>query len=185
MLLINIARLLIETAALILGVSLLLRAYMNWVGMPGRNPLAQFAIALTDWLVRPLRRVSPPAGRWDVASLIGAYLVAVVATVLTFMMIGAAGAASQWLTILVAAFIQVLRWALKMVFFLTLLHVVLSWVNPYAPVAPAVAMLVRPFLAPFQRIIPLIGGIDVSPAVLLLIVSIVIGVLPEPLPWLG
>jgi YggT family protein len=173
MLLTNIARLLIETAAIVLGVTLLLRAYMNWVGMPGRNPVAQFAMALTDWLVRPLRRVSPAAGRWDVASLLGAYLVAVLATLLTRVVIGDAPA-WPWLMILAAAFVQVLRWALYMVFFLTLMHVVLSWVNPYAPVAPAIAMLVRPFLAPFQRIVPLIGGIDLSPLVLIVVINILL-----------
>jgi len=63
------------------------------------------------------------------------------------------------------------------VFFLTLVHVVFSWVNPYAPVAPAVAMLVRPFLAPFQRILPQIGGFDLSPLVLLVVVNILLLVL--------
>ncbi|MCA3214737.1 MAG: YggT family protein [Burkholderiales bacterium] len=72
MLLIDIARLLIETTAALLGVTLLLRAYMNYVGMPGRNPFAQFVLALTDWLVRPLRRVIPSAGRIDSASLVAA-----------------------------------------------------------------------------------------------------------------
>jgi hypothetical protein len=47
--------------------------------------------------------------------------------------------------------IELLRWALCLVLWLTLLHVVLSWVNPHAPIAPAVSILVRPFLAPFQR----------------------------------
>ncbi|HEU0199247.1 MAG TPA: YggT family protein [Burkholderiaceae bacterium] len=177
MLFIDIARLLIETAAVILGVTLLLRAYMSWVGMPGRNPLAQFSVALTDWLVRPLRRVLPPGGRWDVASLVGAYVIAVLATVLTYVLIGAASAPWPWLAIFAAAFFQLLRWALYMVFFLTLMHVVLSWVNPYAPVAPAVSMLVRPFLAPFQRILPIIGGIDLSPLVLIVIVNILLLVL--------
>jgi YggT family protein len=55
--------------------------------------------------------------------------------------------------------------------------VVLSWVNPYAPVAPAIAMLVRPFLAPFQRVIPPIGGIDLSPLVLIVVVNILLLVL--------
>lgn len=175
MLLVDIARLLLDTAASLLGVSLLLRAYMNWIGMPGRNPFAQFVFALTDWLVRPLRRVVPAVGRWDVASLLGAYLIAVTLLVLTFLLIGAGTAGAwPWGTVLFAALMQVLRWALYMVFFLTLLHVILSWVNPYAPVAPAVAMLVRPFLAPFQRILPLVGGIDLSPIALIVVINILL-----------
>jgi YggT family protein len=158
-------------------VTLLLRAYMNWVGMPSRNPLAQFAIALTDWAVRPLRRVIPAAGRWDTASLLAAYLVAVVMMGLTFLLIGAEPSSWPLPSLFFSALLQVLRWCLYMVFFLTLVHVVLSWVNPYAPVAPAVAMLVRPFLAPFQRILPLIGGIDLSPVLLLIVVNILLLVL--------
>ncbi len=177
MLLVDIARELIEAAGALLGVTLLLRAYMNWVGMPGRNPLALFAVALTDWMVRPLRRVVPAGGRWDTASLFAAYLVAVLVMIVTFVLIGAEVSRWPWPTLLLAALVKVLRWALYMVFFLTLMHVVLSWVNPYAPVAPAVAMLVRPFLAPFQRIVPTIGGIDLSPLVLIVVVNIVLLIL--------
>lgn len=177
MLLVDIARLLLETAGALLGVALLLRAYMNWVGMPSRNPLAQFAIALTDWLVRPLRRVLPAAGRWDTASLLGAYVVAVLLLALTFLLIGAGPSSWPLPALLLAALVQVLRWALYMVFFLTLMHVVLSWVNPYAPVAPAVAMLVRPFLAPLQRIVPTIGGIDLSPLLLIVVINVLLLIL--------
>jgi YggT family protein len=70
-----------------------------------------------------------------------------------------------------------LRWALYLVLWLTLLHVVLSWINPHAPIAPAVSMLVRPFLAPFQRALPLIGGIDLSPIVLILTINVMLIVL--------
>jgi YggT family protein len=177
MLFVEIARLLLETIGALLGVTLLLRAYMNWVGMPNRNPLAQFAIALTDWLVRPLRRVIPPAGRWDTASLVAAYLIAVVMMALTFLLIGASVSTWPLGSLFMTALLQVLRWCLYMVFFLVLVHVVFSWINPYAPVAPAVAMLVRPFLAPFQRILPPIGGFDLSPLVLLVVVNVLLLVL--------
>lgn len=174
MIFIDIARLLIETIAALLGVTLLLRAYMNFIGMPGRNPFAQFVLALTDWLVRPLRRLLPSAGRIDTASLAGAFLVALLMRVLFLLVIGAASASWPWEALLLAALVNVLRWALYMVFFLVFLHVILSWVNPYAPVAPGVALLVRPFLAPFQRIIPLIGGIDLSPIALIVVVQVLL-----------
>jgi YggT family protein len=177
MLFVEIARLLLETIGALLGVTLLLRAYMNWVGMPSRNPLQQFAIALTDWVVRPLRRVIPPVGRWDTASLVAAYVIAVLMMLLTFVLVGAGPASWPFGTVLYGALLLVLRWCLYTVLFLTVVHVVLSWVNPYAPVAPAVATLVRPFLAPFQRIIPTIGNIDFSPLVLLLVVNILLLIL--------
>jgi YggT family protein len=174
MIFIDIARLLIETVAALLGVTLLLRAFMNFIGMPGRNPFAQFVLALTDWLVRPLRRVVPSAGRVDTASLLAAYIVALLMLILTLLVIGAASTGWSWAQLLLAAAVQVLRWSLYMVFFLVLLHVILSWVNPYAPVAPGIALMVRPFLAPFQKIIPLVGGVDLSPIALIVIVQILL-----------
>jgi len=177
MLLVEIADFLLQTIAVILGVTLLGRVYMGYVGLPARNPLAQFAIALTDWLVRPLRRLARASGRLDVAALLAAALVACVYVGLRFLL-GGIGLASWPVSgMLLMALIEVLRWALYLVLWLTLLHVVLSWVNPHAPIAPAVSMLARPFLAPFQRALPLIGGIDLSPLVVILIVNVMLIVL--------
>ncbi len=174
MLFIDIARMLVETAAALLGVTLLLRAYMNWLGMPARNPLSQFVLALTDWMVTPLRKVVPPFGRIDSASLVAAYLIAVVQLVLIFLLIGAGVADWPWGKVLLISLTQLLRWGLYLVMWLTIIHVILSWVNPYAPVAPAMSMLVRPFLAPFQRIMPTVGGVDLSPILLILVVNVLL-----------
>jgi YggT family protein len=167
----DIARLLIETAAAILGAALLLRLYMNYAGMPSRNPLAQFVFALTDWLVRPLRRVIPAAGRFDLASLVAVLLLALLALVLSDLV---SRGIIFWDRALILTPITVLRWALNLVFWLTIIHVVLSWVNPHAPIAPAVSMLLRPFLAPFQKILPLVGGFDLSPVALIIVVNILL-----------
>ncbi len=164
----------IDTLSALLGVALLMRGYMNFVGMPSRNPLAQFAIAMTDWMVRPLRRVLRPVGRWDSASLVGALLVALVAEMLYMVVIGNSAALARIDVLLLRSLVHTLQWALYTIWFLTIVHVVLSWVNPFAPVAPAVAMLVRPFLAPFQRILPLVGGFDLSPILLFLVINVLL-----------
>jgi YggT family protein len=177
MLLVDIADFLLQTLAVIVGVTLLARAYMTYLGMPARNPLAQFAIALTEWLVRPLRRLLPASGRFDAATLLAALLFALVLLALRLLLIGAGPGSWPWSGLLFMALVQLLRWALYLVLWLTLLHVVLSWVNPHAPIAPAVSMLVRPFLAPFQRALPLIGGFDLSPIAVILIVNVMLIVL--------
>jgi YggT family protein len=177
MLLVQIAEFLLQTVAVILGVTLLGRAYMGYLGLPARNPLAHFAIALTDWLVRPLRRLTPATGRFDLATFVAAVLVAMFFVALRFLLAGIGIASWPWSGLLLVALIELLRWALYLVLWLTLLHVVLSWINPHAPIAPAVSLLARPFLAPFQRALPLVGGIDLSPLVVILIVNVMLIVL--------
>jgi len=177
MLLVEIAGFLLKTVAVILGVTLLARAYMSYLGLPARNPLAQFAVALTDWLVRPLRRLVRGIGRVDTATLAAAFLVAAIYSGLRFLLRDLGVSSWPWSGLLLMALIEMLQWALYLVLWLTLLHVVLSWVNPHAPIAPAVSMLARPFLAPFQRALPLVGGIDLSPLVVILIVNVMLIVL--------
>jgi YggT family protein len=172
--LIDIVRILIETTAALLGVTLLLRACISWLAISARNPLAQFVLALTDWLVVPLRKLVHPIGRVDSASLFGAYLVAVAKLVLVFLLIGAGVENWPWIKVLLYAGLQLLRWALHLVMWLTIIHVLLSWVNPHAPVAPVIGLMVRPFLAPFQRVIPSIGGVDIAPLLLVVIVNMVL-----------
>jgi YggT family protein len=146
--------------------------------MSVRNPLAQFAIALTDWLVRPLRRVVPASGRIDLATLVAALVVALVVQLVLYLLRASGSApAIIWVTLLLGALLMLASWSLYLVMLLVLIHVVLSWVNPDAPIAPAIAMLVRPFLAPFQRILPPIGGFDLSPLLLILIVQVMLIVL--------
>jgi YggT family protein len=169
MLFVDIARSLLDIIGSLLVGVLLLRAWASFIGMPPRNPLAHFARALTDWLVRPLARVIPSRGRIEWAALFAALLLSIVITVLKVAVVGLSFA---WDVVLIESVRQVVNWALTLVVWITLIHVVISWVNPLAPVAPALSMLLRPMLGPIQRILPTIGGIDLSPMVLLVIVYV-------------
>jgi YggT family protein len=172
--LVDIARLILDIAAALLGSLLVLRAYMGWLGMPGRNPLAQFTFALTQWIVGPLSRLLPRRGRMDWASLAAALIVAAVFVSLLLLLLGLP---LSPLLVLAGAALQVLRWALYMAMWLTILYAILSWVNPQAPIAPALAMLVHPFLAPIQRVLPAVGGVDLSPIVLIVLINVALMVL--------
>jgi YggT family protein len=57
---------------------------------------------------------------------------------------------------------------------LVILQAILSWVNPYAPLAPAVQQLTQPILAPFRKIVPLIGGVDLSPLFLVILLQVLL-----------
>ena len=165
----DITRLILDIAATLLGSLLLLRAYMFWIGMPARNPLAQFAFALTDWLVQPIARLVPRRGRVEWPALLAAVQVAAVFLAALLLLLGMPVGLLQ---VLVSAVVQLLRWALYMMMWLTILHAILSWVNPHAPIAPAMAALVRPFLSPIQRLLPAVGGIDLSPIVLIVLINV-------------
>lgn len=161
----DIARALLDILGSLLVGLLLLRAWAGAVGMPGRNPLAHFTRVLTDWLVRPLNRVLPSRGRIEWAALVAALIVT---TVIVVAKVAVTGLPIAWDLVLLSALRQVVNWALTLIIWVTLIYVLISWINPLAPVAPALAMLLQPLLAPIRRILPAISGIDLSPMVLLI-----------------
>lgn len=144
---------------------LLVRAWLPYVGVPARNPLAQFVYALTNWIVRPLYRLIAPGRRIDWVAILAAFVVTL-AIVVVMQLLTGIGLLPE--VILATSFRLFLLWALDAIFWVTIIYVVVSWVNPHAPFAPALAMLLRPLLAPIQRVVPAIGGFDLSPMVLLI-----------------
>jgi YggT family protein len=167
MLFVDIVRALLDILGSLLVGLLLLRAWASAIGMPARNPLAHFARALTDWMVRPIARVVPSRGRVEWAALVGALITTMLIVAAKTTVFGLPFAPDR---LLLGSVVQLINWALTLVIWVTLIYVIISWVNPLAPVAPALSILLRPMLAPIQRIIPAIGGIDLSPMVLLIIV---------------
>lgn len=147
----------------------LLRLYMQHQRISFSNPIGRFLFALTDWLVLPLRKVLPAFGRWDTASAVGAWLVQLAKLLLLWLMLGAAGSA-LWLP--VAAVFEVLRLAITACTVLVIVGAVLSWVRADSPMVDVIERLCAPLLRPFRRVIPLVGGIDLSPLALLLVLQI-------------
>ncbi|MBI5923160.1 MAG: YggT family protein [Betaproteobacteria bacterium] len=162
--------------------ALLARFFMQWARAPFRNPLGEFVIAVTDWAVKPARRLIPGAFGWDLPSLALAWLLQLILHGLIFGLSGAASspsglgaAAIGWLALL--AVVAILRIALYLLTGVVIIAALLSWINPYAPMAPIFNLIARPFLRPIQRFLPPIGGVDLSPMVLLLAMQILLSVL--------
>lgn len=165
-----------------LTLALLARFLMQWVRAPFRNPLGQFVVAITDWAVKPARRLIPSAFGWDLPSLLLAWLAQLVFHGLVFSLSGAAhlGAGSMPAALgglALLAVVEVVRMALYLLTGVVIISALLSWINPYAPIAPVFNAITRPFLYPIQRVIPPIGGVDLSPMVLLLVFQLLLGVL--------
>jgi YggT family protein len=151
----------------------LLRCYLNFVSVPmggTNNPLGQFIIALTDWLVKPLRRVFKPTGRFDIASFLAAFLLSLLHMGLLTLLLGNYNPSP--VAILVQALLELLRIALQSLVVLLLIYAVMSWVSQDSPMYRTLSQIFAPMLAPIRRFIPLIGGVDLSPLVLIVLLQI-------------
>ncbi|HEY4039256.1 MAG TPA: YggT family protein [Burkholderiaceae bacterium] len=173
--LLAVINLLLNTAAALLGGALLLRVYLSWLRVAGRNPLVQLSWALTEWLVKPFRALLPGRARIDWPCVAAALAVALAFELLT--RLAGIGIALDWALLVPQVLGRVLHWALYMLTVLVFIYVLLSLVNPHAPLAPTFDLLTRPLLAPFRRLLPLLGGFDLSPIAFLLVVQILLLIL--------
>ncbi len=168
----------------LLTFTLLLRFYLQWVRAPYRNPLADFVNALTDFMVRPARRVIPGLWGLDLPTLLLAWLMQLLELVIVMQLRGYRFGAGIGLAITgIAAFaaVAVLKLLIYIVLGATLLQALLSWINPGSPVAPLLDAMTRPFLRLFRRRIPPVGNVDLSPLFLLVLCQLL---LMLPVAWL-
>lgn len=156
-----------------------LRFMLQWVRAPFRNPVGRFVVTLTDWGVRPLRRVVPGWKGLDLSSLVMAWVIECVSLLPILLLLGVplADGGSLIPVILGAGLLETFRMVAYVILGAALGLVVLSWVNPGAPLAPVFNAVAQPFLRPFQRLVPPIGGIDLSPLFLILVLQVLLGFL--------
>jgi len=163
--------------------SALVRFWMQAFRAPSRNPIAQFSMALTDWAVKPLRRVIPGLLNLDWASLIVAGLLEFVLQVLLVLVSGVSLIENPGVlsVLLFLAFVKLVRLSIYVFMGALIIQVVLSWVNAYHPMAPFFNALTDPFLKPVRRVIPPVGGIDISPLFVFIFFQLL---LMLPVAWL-
>ena len=164
----SILTLIVDSVAGVVGGVLLLRFWMQVVRIRPPNSIGQFTFQLTDWLVRPLRRILPGVGGYDWASLIGAFLIIVVAVAVDLALFS--GFSPQYLVLL--SLLRLCEWVFYGFMGLIIIEAIFSWVNPHAPLAPFIRALNDPLLRPLRRVIPLIGNIDLTPLVALILLRI-------------
>jgi YggT family protein len=164
--------LLLEVITGVLGGACLLRMYMQHERIPmsarSGNPLGRFVIALTDWLVLPLRRVVPPFGRWDMASLVATFLLELAQFSLLWLIVSG----GSFVSVLILAAFGMVRLAISGLTGLIIVYAILSWVQTQTVLSDVIERLCAPPLTPIRRIVPLIGGVDLSPLVLLLLLQV-------------
>jgi YggT family protein len=163
----------------------LLRFIMQWMRAPFRNPVGQAVTALTDWAVKPMRKVIPGFGGYDWASLVVAWLLQVLwLAVVTALTAPASVLFTGPVAGLIAcmALIELLKAALWIVIVTVFVQALLSWVAPDGPLAGVLNALTFPLLAPVRRVVPPIGGaLDLSPLIVIVLAQLV---LMLPVAWL-
>ena len=167
--LLQIISFLLDIAAGLLGGACLLRMYMQYQRVPFGNPVGRFVFALTDWLVLPLRRVLPSWGRVDSASLLGAFLIEMAQFLLLWLMLGRVTVLA---VLPLLALFGLVRLVISGLTGLVIVYAILSWVQSDSPLVDVIDRLCAPLLRPFRRHIPLVGGIDLSPLVLLVLLQV-------------
>ncbi|AVO53698.1 YggT family protein [Ectopseudomonas mendocina] len=154
----------IQTLGSLYLLIVLLRFILQLVRADFYNPLSQFIVKATQPLVTPLRRIIPGFAGLDLASLILAILVQLVLMIVTLTLMGY-NVGGFILQLLVWSLIGVTSLFLKVFFFALIISVILSWVAPgsYNPGAQLVNQICEPLLAPFRKLLPNLGGLDISP----------------------
>lgn len=175
-------RFLLNTAFALIVYSALLRFIMQWLRAPFRNPLGQAVAALTDWAVKPLRKVLPGFRGLDWASLVFAWI-AQLLWLLALAALGGSVLSGPLIAALAAlAVVELLKAALWILIVAVFLQALLSWVAPDGPLAGVLNALTFRFLAPIRRVLPPLGGVlDLSPLIVIVLAQLA---LMLPVAWL-
>ncbi len=153
---------------------LLFRFLMQWLRAPMRNPLGEFVMAISNFAVLRARRFIPPVWRLDSASLLLALLVEFIYLALTFSLDGYPFVHFPLFGLLALSAVKLMKISVYLLMSALVAQAILSWVNPFTPLAPLLAAITHRFLKPLQRIVPLVGNVDLSPLLLLVICQIIL-----------
>ncbi len=144
------------------------------------NPITQFLVKITSPVLKPLRILLPTTGNIDLASL----LLALILTLAKFFLrLNLAGQSANITGLIILSAADVLSVILTILFWTLLIRVLLSWINadPYQPVIKALYQFTEPLMAPARRIIPPIGGLDLSPIAIFILIQLTFMLIHKPL----
>lgn len=171
---VQILQFLLEVVSGLIAGACLLRLYMQAQRIPFNNPVGQLVFALSDWIVMPLRKIIPSRSQYDLSSLVAAVLVMLVQYVLLWLLLGANGNPGL---VPVLALFGLLRMVLTGLIGILIVYAILSWVQPHSPMAGILHRLSEPLLRPLRKLIPLIGGVDLSALVAIIALQVLLMVL--------
>lgn len=161
---------------------LIMRIWLQWVKADFYNPLSQFIVKVSNPLVVPLRRIIPGLGGLDLASILVAYIVAT----LKFVTLAALSGESLGVLAFYIGLLVLLKQAGFLLFVLMIIMAIMSWVvQGYNATLMVLNQLTEPFLRPIRKIIPNMGGLDLSMLVAFLAINVINILLANSLPYWG
>jgi len=168
----------IDALSTLMTLVLLLRFWLPWFRVDFHNPLARGILQLTSPIVNPLRRVVPSVGRIDSATVLLAFLLQAITLILVRLLAGGTPGARY---VVLGALFGLISLSLRMFMFAIIIRIVLSWVAPltHNPVTAVLARITEPLLQPFRRMIPPLGGLDISPVIAIVLLGAVSIVLED------
>jgi len=157
---------------------LLTRFLMQLNRVSFANQLGQFIVKMTDWTVKPLRRLIPGLMGWDLASLLPAWWLQCIFLLAVVSLRGVAPESGQTgelaLLILWRGAVATLRLVVYLYIGALFVQAVLSWINPRSPLAYPLHQFNQPLLQPVQRLVPPIASIDLSPLIVIVLLQVVL-----------
>lgn len=174
----------LETLLGLLSLALLLRFYLQLTNAPFHNPISQAVVAVTNFIVRPTRRVVPSIAGLDISTILLAYIAQFLLRLAGLWLDGypiAVAAGTIYTALLGLALVSVLRMSLYIFLYAVIIQAVLSWINPYNPATAVLDSLTRPILNPVRRLVKPMGGLDLSPLVVFVIAQLLLMLVIVPI----
>jgi len=180
----NALEFLLHTVLGLFTLAVLLRFYLQLTNAPFHNQFSQAVVSLTNFAVRPLRHIIPSWSGLDLSTLVLAFLAQLLLQLATLWLRDFPLLVAGHLIVsalLGLAFVGLLKFSITIFLYAVLLQAILSWVNPYTPLAPVLDALTAPLLNPLRKRIPMAGGIDFSPLIIFIAAELLLILLVAPL----
>lgn len=175
---------LLQTLLGLLTLAFLLRFYFQLTKVSFQNQAAQLIVSVTNFAVKPLRRILPSIAKLDVSTIVLAFITQLLLALASLWLKGfplLIAAGSIWPTVLGLALLGIVSMSITLFLYAVLIQAVLSWINPHTPLAPILNSLTYPLLRFLRRFIPTAGNIDLSPLVFIIVAQLLLTTILLPL----
>lgn len=161
---------------------LVIRVLLAYAGANYYDPMTQFVVRCTDIIVKPLRRLIPNVRGIEMSAI----LIIIALELIKYLLLIAISNGNMVLYgLLIVALADTLKLFLQTMFYAIILQAILSWVQPGSPMAPLLYKITSPVIRPIQRLVPAVGGMDISPIPAMILLQLMIIIIVQPLMLVG